>query len=48
MNDLKFDQDLAALSLDELIDLGIRILEEVKLRVMEAAGEIESERRGQC
>lgn len=39
-NDLARDEELAKLSTDELIDLGIQILEDIRLRLMEAAGEL--------
>ena len=34
------DEEIAKLELNELIDLGIEILEDIRLRLMAAAGEI--------
>ena len=39
MTDLEKDEELARMSTAELIDLGFKILEEIRLRIMEAADE---------
>ena len=43
MNDLKTDEELAKLSLGELVDLGMKILEDIRIRLMQIAGDIEDQ-----
>ena len=41
MDSLKRDEELAEMSIPELIDLAIEIMDDIKLRIMEIAGEAE-------
>lgn len=41
MDSLKRDEELAEMSLPELIELAIEIMDDIQLRLMESAGETE-------
>lgn len=41
MDRLKRDEELAEMSLPELIELAIEIMDDIQLRLMESAGETE-------
>jgi len=41
MDSLKRDEELAEMSIPELIELAIEIMDDIQLRIMEIAGEVE-------
>ena len=41
MSKLKSDEELAKLSLPELLELAIEIMDDIQLRLMEITGEVE-------
>ena len=41
MDSLKRDEELAEMSLPELIELAIEVMDDIQLRLMESAGETE-------